>query len=463
VIQISGHAMDLIDRKFQDFYRLNYTKWIQQDDSPVIFTHQFLSRLLKPHWDPQSGRKAVVLVFDGMRTDAWDEFLRPVLEERFQVIESLPGSAILPTETKLTRKAIAAGCLPEDFQYTRESDLLQAWLKENMDLNIRFDVIRDEDTIDSGMTVRYDSERLTYIIFNFTDSNLHHNNQELALIYNTTVNEIIRSDVRSVLRELNGDELVFVTSDHGFIPMPQGTHTLSNDILIDPHDVKYRNARTTGKPDDKGAKQVVDFDARVMGIPRNSPSISSQTFNYMLFPRPGRIFKRSRGPHIPDRYSHGGLSLAECMIPMVVLGPRVEQQYWLFIESVRQVGSISEGETLSLEITLAPGLLSMEDIAITLSFSQDEIPSRKEIFKGQTATYTVNWEPSIPDLSDEDRQRGEIFLPVTVILSYRQEGEIVRLSKTVDMRVKLDPERLRRRVDSKLDFLMGKVPKDNKD
>jgi hypothetical protein len=62
-------------------------------------------------------------------------------------------------------------------------------------------------------------------------------------------------------------------------------------------------------------------------------------------------------------------------------------------------------------------------------------------------------------VADEDRQRGVVIQPVTVILSYRDGKQTVRLSKTADVRIKLDPSRLRRRVDSKLDMLMGKVPK----
>jgi hypothetical protein len=73
----SEKSIDLINTRFQDFYRLNYTKWLNRSDIPVVFTHQFLSRLLKPYWDHQKGPKAIILVFDGLRTDAWDEFLRP--------------------------------------------------------------------------------------------------------------------------------------------------------------------------------------------------------------------------------------------------------------------------------------------------------------------------------------------------------------------------------------------------
>ena len=63
------------------------------------------------------------------------------------------------------------------------------------------------------------------------------------------------------------------------------------------------------------------------------------------------------------------------------------------------------------------------------------------------------------DSFDEDRQQVTVIQPVTVILSYREGTETVRLSRTADVRIKVDPTRLRRRVDSKLDLLMGKVPK----
>jgi hypothetical protein len=71
----------------------------------------------------------------------------------------------------------------------------------------------------------------------------------------------------------------------------------------------------------------------------------------------------------------------------------------------------------------------------------------------------VDWTPQLGEIDDEDRRQGLVVQPVTVILSYRHENETVRLSRTADVRVKLDPTRLRRRVDSKLDLLMGKVPK----
>ena len=113
--------MDAANARFQDLYVSHYVKWINQPDAPVIFTHQFVTRVLKTHWDAQSGQKAVILIFDGLRVDAWEELVRPVLEEKYDVVDELKGSAILPSETHLSRKAISAGCLPDQLcQHQRE-------------------------------------------------------------------------------------------------------------------------------------------------------------------------------------------------------------------------------------------------------------------------------------------------------------------------------------------------------
>jgi hypothetical protein len=458
VVQSIGEMQNLVDARFQDLYRLHYTRWIQQPDAPVVFTHQFLARVLGAHWDPQSGRKAVVLVFDGLRTDAWDELLRPVFEERFELIESRPGSALLPTETHLSRKAISAGCLPQDFTARSELDLLRAWLQRGLRLNPRFEVVKDDDTVKSGMTVRYVSQQLEYIVFNFSDQNLHHNTSELALIYDSTVGTIIREDVRSVLRELPDDALLFITSDHGFVPVPKPTVTIPDAIVADTHDIKYRNARATGRL--QGEKRVIAFDARVMGISPFSETRTQKPPHSVLFPRPGFTLRRPRGRHTPDRYTHGGLSLAECLVPMVVMGPRRGGQAALVIENVRQVGAAREDESLALEITVVARQVGLPGLALSLSFSRDEIPPRREVLRGARATYTVRWRPRLDDISAADRRQGEVVQAVTVILSYRDpsRGESVRLSHTADVRVKLDTTRLRRRVDSKLDLLMGKVP-----
>ncbi len=72
------------------------------------------------------------MVFDGLRVDAWEELSIRYWKSGLEVIVQLPGSALIPTETHLSRKAIAAGCLPEAFTTQNELSLLAAWLKGRM-------------------------------------------------------------------------------------------------------------------------------------------------------------------------------------------------------------------------------------------------------------------------------------------------------------------------------------------
>jgi len=462
--EIVAKVFQVINGQFQDLYHTNYTKWIMQADSPVVFTHQFLPRMLKAHWDPKSGRKAVILVFDGLRTDAWDELVRPVLEERFEVIESRPGSALIPTETELSRKAISAGHLPTEFTIKgkRELDLLKAWLKDQMGLSPIFEAYENTDTANSGITVRYQSDLLDYIVFNFTDDNLHHNAQDLAFIYKNTVREIIRQDVRSVLRELPANALVFITSDHGFTVMPPNPIDVGSEIVGDEQLVKYLSVRAAHNFSGPEASKVVSFDIRALKIPIPDVPRGADPVQHLLFARPGYVFRRDRYKHKPDRFSHGGLSLAECLVPMVVMGPRKSNQGILSLDDVRQTGSMTEGEALELRLRVRSTLMLFDGLPVTLTFSQAELPERKEFFSGVEKTYNLHWKPKLPEITADHRAQGYVEFPLTVLLNYRYKDQPYRLSQTVDMRVRLDPTRLRRRIDSKLDLMMGKLPKELK-
>ena len=89
-----------------------------------------------------------------------------------------------------------------------ENALLEDALKTHLGLTVKFKVEKQDETVESGISARYTSDKIDMVIFNFTDKNLHHNNGELAFIYDTTVREILRQDVRSVVREMPASSAV---------------------------------------------------------------------------------------------------------------------------------------------------------------------------------------------------------------------------------------------------------------
>jgi len=451
--------LDVANAKFQDLYHINYGKWINRADSPVIFTHQFVSRVLKTHWDPQSGRKAVILIFDGLRVDAWEELVRPVLEEKYDVIDQLPGSAILPSETHLSRKAISAGCLPLSFCSTSENALLENALKTHLGLTVKFMVKSQNDSIECGISAHYASGPIDMVIFNFTDKNLHNNNADLSFIYDATVREILRQDVRSVLREMPGDASVFVTSDHGFTPVPDMTYTVPDEVLSDSEDVKYRVGRLKRPLEGNDAKNGVQFKVDDLGIPDKTGKAKS-SYNHVLFPRPGLTLKRSQGKHNPERYTHGGLSLAECMIPLIVLGQKVKSEPVFDLVGIRFEGILSEGQPLDIIITARAKAPVKDEVLIQLQVEAglDEIQPRKEVFSGTEHDYRVRWMPKVENLTPEEQAKGLVVKQVTAIASYRWQDRTQRTTVHGTVEIQLDTTRIRRRLDSKLDSIMGMVP-----
>lgn len=455
--------VDAANVRFQDLYASRYVKWLNQPDAPVVFTHQFIPRVLKTHWDAEGGQKAVILIFDGLRVDAWEELVRPVLEEKYDVTDELKGSAILPSETHLSRKAISAGCLPTGFVSTSENILLENGLKTHMGLSVKFKVEKQDENIECGISARYVSDLLDMVIFNFTDKNLHNNSADLAFIYDTTVREILRQDVRSVLRELPSNAVVFVLSDHGFTPVPQTSFTVPSGAVMDSGDVKYRVGRLKTPLEGDDAKHGVMFKVGDLGIPDKirKPSAGREwSFNHVLFPRPGVTLKRPQGPYSPDRYTHGGLSMAECLIPMVVLGPKIEFEPPFELTGLRFEGPLTENQPIDILIQARARGLAQEEILFQLQIEagDDTIQPRKEVFGGAEHEFRIRWTPQLGSPTPEEHSAGRLVRQVTAVASYRWKNRTVRSSVHGKVEIRLDSTKIRRRLNPKMDSIMGMVP-----
>ncbi len=461
-IKMVEQDLDAANTKFQDLYSANYAKWIQQSEAPVIFTHQFVPRVLARYWDPNRGQKAVILIFDGLRVDAWEGFVQPVLKEKYDVIEELRGSSILPSETQLSRKAISAGCLPLDFSSTAENTLLESALKNHLGLSVTFNVEKQDESIECGISARYTSPLIDVVIFNFTDKNLHHNNQDLSFIYDVTVREILRQDVRSVLREMPDGAMVFVVSDHGFTSVPAKPFVVPPSAVTDNSDIKYRVGRLKKPIEGEDRSKGVLFNVADLGIPDKirKPNGAEWSFNHLLFPRPGLTLKRYQGRHDPERYTHGGLSLAECMIPVVVLGPKVKFEPVFELAEIRFEGALAENQPLDIIITAKATKPVMDELIFQLQVDAglDDIQPRKEVFLGSQQEYRVRWLPKIEIPPQEAQAVDKIVKPVTAVASYRWKDRTVRSAIHGKVEIQLDTTRIRRRLDSKLDSMMGMVP-----
>jgi len=317
------------------------------------------------------------------------------------------------------------------------------------------EVVKEEDDLAAGISVQYRSDRLNVIIFNFTDKNLHGNTQDLAFIYRQTVGALIEQDVRGVLRQIGDEDLVFVTSDHGFVPTGSRTIRISEEFLADARDVNFLAARLLKPVEGREEQSIVQFPVQDLRIPARTRGRAA--FSVVAFPRGGSTLQRPRHGRKADRYTHGGLSPAECLVPMVCLGPKQTRDLPIRIEDLRVEGSLLEGERAAVVFSLVG---SRKDVKVSLDCALAGVRERTEIFPGGTRSFRFEWTlPRIDNPTQEEKEAASTERSISVTARYTVAGKTYRTSETAVVRILLDSSRLRRPGSARLDTILGLMPK----
>ncbi len=161
--------------------------------------------------------------------------------------------------------------------------------------------------------------------------------------------------------------------------------------------------------------------------------------------------------------------MAECLIPMLKLEPKIVLERPFELTEIEFEGELAEGNVLEIVVTAEerkPGYLfvaeksDFNDILFQLTADLKEVQPRKEIFSGGVQKYRIRWKPDTESASAEDQKRGKLLRHVTVVASYRWKDRLVKSTIHQQIEISLDTSRIRRRLDSKLDSIMGLVPKE---
>jgi hypothetical protein len=152
--------------------------------------------------------------------------------------------------------------------------------------------------------------------------------------------------------------------------------------------------------------------------------------------------------------------MAECFIPLVVLGPKIEFEPAFELVGIRFEGVLTENQPIDILVQAKAKSPVLEDILFQLQVDagQDTIQPRKEVFSGIEHEFKIRWTPKVDSPSPGEQSAGKIVKQVTAIASYRWKNRTVRSSVHGKLEILLDTSRVRRRLDSKLDSIMGMVP-----
>lgn len=482
--------LDRINYYFQDFVHTLYPKWTDSSlmisENKPCLTSQFLSKFVKPNWE-YSSEKAVFFIFDGMRYDIWDELLKPLLLDKMDFIEEVPSISILPSETQLTRKAISAGAFPNEFDSNDpENILLESGL--NRVFNKEFSVVLNNPEYSStGETVRYKTENLDVYIFELCDKELHKIHvkkladgrealsRPLSFIYDQTIRNIFENEILSIVKAIAPGTKIFVTADHGFVRVGRKSFAIDKEWLFQYEDCSYQNAWLTVTPENIQnnayyKNQMLVFtpgDLRVSDtiISPNKELSQKNKYKSVVFPRTGLSFARPGSNFRPDAYSHGGVSLQELIIPMVMMKMKGKTSSFIEISDINAPEEVIEGELIKFNFDIQLSQNSrMSDLKCVLEYKLDHSESEqvisKEILLVTKETNTINLElkidsSSIP-IADRKKEFSEQMLYLS--LSYMIDNHQLSQALTHRFRIKINNEKIIRRVGN-LGSILGLSPK----
>lgn len=293
-----------------------------------------------------------IIILDGMRLDTWDTFIWPRFREYFDVVGSEQlYLATLPSYTDISRVSFLAGKLPpfwKDYHNNVTSD-------HNILLSRLLDLSKDESKKKLKIVARveekaeqaaldFETAQYRCMIFNISDDWIHHEQGNLVRINEIVKEKFEKMVLEELLSKIAHNDIVVVTSDHGFIELRKEYAVKVNEIpsckAIADENIKYR---------------YIDNGQCEKGLEIKYDKIYHWTVavGHEWFERSKQVGKR-------PRYSHGGVSMAEMVIPAVRLQKRAEKKVELVL-SIEPLSEYSPGDTVKFPVEVKnQGMLDTE-------------------------------------------------------------------------------------------------------
>lgn len=331
---------------FLKFIRDHYADWLQtaSSDQKPLLSHQLMAQRIFPMLREEKKPLFFILI-DNLRLDQW-RVLESEISAYFRIREESTYYSILPTTTAFARNAIFSGLMPLDIseKYPEywvgdndegkknnfEAELLQLQLKKAGLSSLKMEyhkILRHEQGKKLTENVKALMENdLTAIVYNFVDM-LSHARTDTTIIRELAPDEaayrsvtrswFMHSSLFDLLRQLStmGTRVV-ITTDHGTIRTKR-PYKIVGDRDTNTN-LRYKHGKNLTYKDKNVlvAQNPDDFL-----LPRTSLSgtyvFASEDY-FFVYPNNYNYYVN----YYKDTFQHGGVSMEEVIIPLVVLEGR---------------------------------------------------------------------------------------------------------------------------------------------
>lgn len=392
-----------------------------------------------------------VLVFDGMRLDTWETVVKPVLAEFFE-IQDAPYFCVLPSYTEFARTSLLAGALPAEWKGFKGkfSDSEQQLFAVNMGLNaqgakskLRF--VTEADTSKARAKLTFtdkDATLLNVLIYPISDDACHGFGGDLTSFNNKirvdvvgNKNEGVRGILDDLLKRVGTQDTVVLSSDHGFVE------------LLPSQAVQVSKAEA-----DK-ANTTLEASVRWRYVEGFAPSqmpesVAVSAGSKKVWMAPARRWFQRQGTKDTPRYTHGGLSLAEVVVPGVVLRRVTEKEARVELIDLPGVIAADEDELFELPVSIRnSGNCEVEiKVRVLNNLGEELLALRSRLAPATTARETAPVLAKYKETSNREPDPGNTVMSVTVSLKHTDlQGEwrdAIDGLITIPVRVKPKPVKL---------------------
>lgn len=225
---LASKIRERLDTYDQHLERLVREDWGTYTQSPRLSVRLLPETVINRMLELPADRCVWVLIFDGMRLDAWDEVVKPELAKHFTIKGERLCFCPLPSFTRIARRSLLAGALPGKWQgydgsFTNDERILAGKLfglpKSELESKMN---LSDEDKKAPQLTLDLDSERkrVNVLIYRLSDKWIHTFEDDLCEL-NEALRRKLKNILPSLLSHIKPGDLALVASDHGFIELSE--------------------------------------------------------------------------------------------------------------------------------------------------------------------------------------------------------------------------------------------------
>lgn len=375
LVQRVRQRLDELDVTLSKFIASAPEKFASGPRSFVSFIKEELGNDLQAILTGDSDRRVWVLIFDGMRFDTWSSVIQPLLGEHFQISGS-PRFCTLPSYTLYARRSVLAGSPPASWvagRNPKSRSELQLFA-DNLglakhEIKDKLRLVTDADTTNARAAMTFQDKNakpLNILIYPISDE-CHDYRGDLAA-FNLKIRQDILGDrntgIRGILddllRRVKQGDIILATSDHGFVELAPDMSITVPDQETESHQV--------------AVKDTVHYRYAKHFTPTQLPAtvkvdVANEPHSLCV----GRTWLKREGVGIVSRYSHGGVSFSELVVPAVRLERVTEKRTCVELSNLPSVIAVDEDQEVEVTFTVRNQGNASAEFDVTVRSNLDQL------------------------------------------------------------------------------------------